>query len=202
MKRTLLALALALVLPTATMAAEDSKPFVVKGVGAAPCSALLQARESEDRSIFIALGGWIDGYVTAVNALTGDTFDVAPWEKTELFMILLETNCEQNPDVQVVGIIGSMVQSLFADRLRAPSEVKQVDLGEGRTVSHYVETLRRVQKALKAKGFYTGGIDGDYGPGTRTAMAAFQKSIELEPTGLPDQLSLLRLLHPGSAPGQ
>jgi hypothetical protein len=207
MKRILYALALlpmafALTLSNAATAADANGQFAIEGVGAAPCSALLQAREGEDRSLFIAIGGWIEGYISAVNALTDDTFDLTPWEKTDLFMALLEGNCEQNPDLQVVVIVRGLVQSLFPERLRKPSEVKQVDLGEGRKVAHYVETLQRIQKALKDRGHYTGTIDGDYGPGTRTAMAAFQKTAELEPTGLPDQLTLLRLLHPGGPGGK
>ncbi|MBT5414259.1 MAG: peptidoglycan-binding protein [Rhodospirillaceae bacterium] len=132
--------------------------------------------------------------------MNGDTFDVTPWEKTDLFLALIEGNCQQNPEIQIVAIVHGLVQSLLPNRLKAPSEVKQVDLGEGRKVTHYVETLRRIQKALKDQGHYSGGIDGDYGPGTRAAMAAFQTKAGLDPTGLPDQLTLLRLLHP-SGPG-
>jgi hypothetical protein len=207
MKRILFALALvpmvfAMAPPNSAFAADAKGQFAIDGIGAAPCSALLKAREGDNRSLFLAVGGWIGGYITAVNALTDDTFDLTPWEKTDLFMALLESNCEQNPDLQVVVIVRGLVQSLFAERLRSSTESKQIDLGEGRKVAHYVDTLRRIQKALKDQGHYTGTIDGDYGPGTRTAMAAFQKSAELEPTGLPDQLTLLRLLHPGGPGGK
>ncbi|MDA0702330.1 MAG: peptidoglycan-binding domain-containing protein [Proteobacteria bacterium] len=198
----MLALAFALVLPHLAHAADPTKPFVVKGIGAAPCSAFNKADEAKDTAFFGELGGWIDGYITAANALSENTVAVTPWEKTELFILLLQSNCAQNPDLQVISIVGAIVQSWFPDRLREPNESKQVDLGEGRKVTHFVETLRRIQNALKKQGFYNGGIDGDYGPGTRTAMAAFQKSIDLEPTGLPDQLSLLRLLHPSSPPAK
>lgn len=189
-------------LPGAAMAADSKGRSAIDGIGAAPCSALIEAQKAEDASFFISLGGWIDGYISAVNTMNADTFDLTPWEKTELFLMLIEGNCQQNPDLQIVAIVHGLVQSLLPDRLTAPSENKQIDLGEGRKVTHYVETLRRIQKALKERGHYTGAIDGDYGPGTRSAMAAFQKSAELEPTGLPDQLTLLRLLHPGGPGGQ
>lgn len=45
------------------------------------------------------------------------------------------------------------------------------------------EDKRLLQVALKWFGHYQGAIDGAYGPGTRNAMAAWQESLGLEPTG-------------------
>ena len=47
---------------------------------------------------------------------------------------------------------------------------------------------RDIQRDLRALGHYAGGIDGDFGPGTRRAIEAYQKVAGLEPTGylLPD----------------
>ena len=41
-----------------------------------------------------------------------------------------------------------------------------------------------LQTALQWKGFYAAAIDGDFGPGTRTAMASYQAATGLEPTGV------------------
>ena len=41
-----------------------------------------------------------------------------------------------------------------------------------------------VQRALKVLGFYTSGIDGAYGPGTRRAMATWQAAFGHEATGI------------------
>ncbi len=41
-----------------------------------------------------------------------------------------------------------------------------------------------LQVALQWFGHYQGAIDGDYGPGTRNAMSAWQESLGLEPTGV------------------
>lgn len=40
-----------------------------------------------------------------------------------------------------------------------------------------VSDVKSVQEALKILGFYTMGVDGDYGPGTRAAVSAFKISI-------------------------
>jgi S1-C subfamily serine protease len=41
-----------------------------------------------------------------------------------------------------------------------------------------------LQTALQWFGFYAGGIDGAYGPGTRNSMAAWQEANAVEPTGV------------------
>lgn len=46
------------------------------------------------------------------------------------------------------------------------------------------EEKKELQTALSWFGFYQGGIDGAFGPGTRNAMAAWQTAFGLEPTGV------------------
>lgn len=46
------------------------------------------------------------------------------------------------------------------------------------------EERRDLQTALQWFGFYAGGIDGAFGPGTRNSMAAWQEAQGLEPTGI------------------
>ena len=43
-----------------------------------------------------------------------------------------------------------------------------------------------LQGALKELGFYTSSVDGQYGPGTRSAVLAFQKANGLAQTGIAD----------------
>ena len=45
-------------------------------------------------------------------------------------------------------------------------------------------TIKRIQMELKYRGFYTGSIDGSFGPGTETAVKAFQKSVGLSQDGV------------------
>lgn len=46
------------------------------------------------------------------------------------------------------------------------------------------EDRKELQTALQWFGFYSGGIDGAFGPGTRNSMAAWQEVEGLEPTGI------------------
>ena len=43
--------------------------------------------------------------------------------------------------------------------------------------------VRGVQQRLKAQGYYNGAVDGRWGPRTEQALARFQRSRSLEPTG-------------------
>ena len=50
-----------------------------------------------------------------------------------------------------------------------------------------------MQLALRKKGYYSGPIDGDIGPGTRGAIRAYQRDHEMRVTG-EISTSLLRRL--------
>jgi len=43
--------------------------------------------------------------------------------------------------------------------------------------------VKRIQKALTEKGFDAGGVDGDFGPLTQTAVFNFQLVNDLTPDG-------------------
>ncbi len=199
MRRFAIAMLAAFMLPVTAIAADSEGRFAVEGVGRATCVDYLKAA-SEKNPVYYSIGGWIEGYLTAVNAQTPETYDITPWQQTDLFAALLESHCQGNPEINIIVIIRGMVDSLMADRLLEPSPVKAVDIG-GREVYFYDLVLRRIQQALKDKGHYQGGIDGDYGPGTKAAMTSFQQSMGLEATGLPDQVTLFELLSAG-APAQ
>ena len=56
--------------------------------------------------------------------------------------------------------------------------------GMYRTPSGFEIPSVNVQKALKKAGYYNGAIDGKVGPGTRDAIAAFQKDNGLKADGV------------------
>lgn len=55
------------------------------------------------------------------------------------------------------------------------------------------EAVKKVQKRLKALGYYNGTIDGDYGNGTKTAVKAFQKRNGLKESGEVNSATLKKL---------
>ncbi|NBC31362.1 MAG: hypothetical protein GVY13_01675 [Alphaproteobacteria bacterium] len=55
------------------------------------------------------------------------------------------------------------------------------------------DEIRRAQRALAARGFYGGLIDGQWGPMSRRALIEYQRDQGLEPTGILDSTTWSRL---------
>ncbi len=55
------------------------------------------------------------------------------------------------------------------------------------------EDVVAMQKLLKAKGYFSGTVDGDYGEKTKAAIRAFQKDNEMKATGLADKATIRKL---------
>jgi len=174
-------------------AADTEKRFAVKGPGVAKCSAFIEAYEARSNDAYL-FAGWIAGYVTALNQQVDGTFDFAPWQSTEVLMLLMRDLCGRNTEGQVYQEATKMVQILGRDRLTALSEIVEMEQN-GKKAALPKEVLRKVQEQLKAKGLYSGGVDGAYGGGTRKAIEAFQTEQKIPVTGLPDQQTLLRLMY-------
>ncbi len=62
-------------------------------------------------------------------------------------------------------------------------------------VDQFIETVRRVQRGLKAFGYYQGDDDGSVGPETRSALSRLQTDYGLKVTGTitPEVLSALNI---------
>ncbi len=57
------------------------------------------------------------------------------------------------------------------------------------------DSVRAMQRALKSKGYYTGTVDGKFGPKTRSAVYRYQKAIGLIADGRPGNKTLSALYH-------
>ncbi len=184
--------ALAGVAPTPAPAADSEGRFAGHGWAAGRCDALVSAVESEesvDRPLFV---GWIAGYLTGANIYKQDTFDIAPLAPPEIVANIVLQQCDRNPDAAVVEVMVAVAEELSKQRLRSGRPV--LDLShEGRTVRVHQEIFRRTQGALKELGFYDGAIDGAYGPQSRRALTRFQEARGLDPSGLPDERTLVEL---------
>ena len=58
--------------------------------------------------------------------------------------------------------------------------------------------VKKVQQRLKKLGYYTGGVDGDYGNGTKTAVRNFQKRNGLKANGTVNKTTLAKLNSSGA----
>jgi metacaspase-1 len=71
---------------------------------------------------------------------------------------------------------------------------------------HSGEDVRQLQELLRSAGFEPGDSDGNFGPMTRSAVVAFQRSVSLEPDGAVGPLTLAALVraaaHEGAPEGK
>jgi peptidoglycan hydrolase-like protein with peptidoglycan-binding domain len=74
-------------------------------------------------------------------------------------------------------------------------DARRFPAGEGAAAALDRNVVRAVQRRLQRDGFYRGGVDGEWGPGTQAALERFQKARGIEPQGqlTPPTISALGL---------
>lgn len=179
---------------TQTLAATATGSFAIKGVGLMTCE---QYKQSVDNlQVKYAVAGWVDGYVTALNQLTTNTFDYAPWESNELLALIIQRHCTANPNNRVAGVVVSITRQLQRDRLEYESSLIPI-YGDDGGLLIYEAVLLRAQQALAVNKLYLGEVGSGFNDETREALRQFQQANELPVTGLPDPATLWRLLRAG-----
>jgi hypothetical protein len=176
---------------TPTFAADSDGNFAMKGAGFLPCQTFVDAREKKS-DIYYLIGGWIDGYVSAHNRYSDDTYDALSFESLELLLLIIQTHCQSNPSDRLYSVLNSILIKINPDRVVAQSERVEITEGERKTVL-YRETIGRMQAKLADLGLYKDHIDNRFTDATRSALIAFQSDNDLESTGFPDQTTLWRL---------
>jgi hypothetical protein len=184
-------LLLALAWQPASAADADGR-FMVKGAGTATCERFLTARQKKDAE-YVSLAGWLDGYLTFMNQSEDRTFDVAPWQGTELLLSAVAVECRRNPEASFHGAAYRVATSLRPGRLQAKSPPVTATV-DGKSMVLYAEVVTRIQQRLKLRGLFAPEPGGSYDAATAAALRAFQRDQQLPETGLPDQLTLAKLL--------
>ncbi|WP_201742297.1 peptidoglycan-binding domain-containing protein [Mangrovicoccus ximenensis] len=190
MTRMIPGLAAALLLPLAAAAASQDGKFKADGAGTAPCSDFTAALEAGDRVKVAGFAAWTEGFLTAVNALQADTYDITPWQTTPVLMEKLRRFCLGHPGTQMIEATGQLAAVLAPYRQVAESPMVQAR-NSGRAVMLPAVILERVRQVLeeeRGSGLSTAG--GDFDAAFSAALAGFQKARGLAETGLPDQLTL------------
>ncbi|GMR22524.1 MAG: hypothetical protein BMS9Abin37_0880 [Acidobacteriota bacterium] len=174
-------------------AADKDGLFSIRGAGLLTCQTFVQEREAASDA-YVMIGGWLDGYVTALNELSLETFDVVPYESTELLTILINRHCKDNPTDLLFAVTNNLLARLFDDRLKisSPHVDIRVELDQTRL---YTDTIVRIQASLATKGLLDDEATGQWSIATQNALAEYQKSIGMNSsTGFPDQATLWSLL--------
>ncbi len=188
---SLIAAALMATAPLGAHAADENGSFAVKGAGRLSCEQYLKIREEKNRDYYVT-GGWIEGYISGVNAFQEKTYDATPWQTTELVLGLLARACEQNKEQRLTNLINQYLREVVNVRARTKSKLVSVK-SDGKGLLIYTEVLSMVQKRLEALGYEPGVNDGTPDARTLTALRKYQAKKGLEETSLPDQLTLLNL---------
>ncbi|MBC7139548.1 MAG: peptidoglycan-binding protein [Defluviimonas sp.] len=170
-------------------AADTAGRYAVDGIGSQPCRAFTQAADDGAEPLIAAYGGWLGGFITAYNIHTPQTFDVTPWQTTELLLAKLDKHCRTFPDRPFVEAAGALIATLQDARLTEASELVSIRAG-GRGVYLPRAELGRIAAALAASGFPVATAAGEFDPAFSDALMAFQAARGLEKTGLPDQNTL------------
>lgn len=192
MKILFLFIIISLSIPIANAADENGK-FAVRNAGMVSCKVFNDESEKQKKSkTYTMYIGWIDGYISAANQFTNNTFDLVPWGNTPFYALLIAKHCKKYPKEPFYVAVNKFVGSQVKTRLTKESVF--VKLRNGKNETHiYKDVLKVVQQILKDENFYRGAIDGEYGPGTKAAFEKFQKANKLAISGLPDQLTLYML---------
>lgn len=187
MKRATLVILATLAFGAPATAADSTGDYRIKGLGLQSCADFLNSRNSQDKGLYILVRSWVNGYLTAFNTLQPRTYDVAGNASIGGISGWMEQFCEANPGVRLEAAVTNLVAALAPNRL--------AEKPKGPAVAVDQPTMSRVQQALKDQGLYEGTVDGVFGPGTQSAIAAFQRTQGLPITGQPDQNTLARLLN-------
>jgi hypothetical protein len=187
--RALVCLLLALPGVSLLQAADTDGNYAVKGAGIATCAAFNDAREAGGREYYM-FAGWMEGFLTAGNLYEEETFDIAPWQNTEVLAAALDSLCKRNPQQKFHLAAAGLMREFFPARLRQQS-LPVVVGGEEDGVVVYQEVLDRVASRLRELDYLGEGMAA--GDATATALARYQEAMDIPVTRLPDQLTLLYL---------
>ena len=196
-RAVLLGVSLILGLAQAAQAADGKDRFQAHGIGRLTCKRVIDACNSKKEDCQLVVPTWFEGYLTGFNALYADTYDILPWQPAGLIADFTLKVCAQNPEAPMLEVANSLIRDLLIpNRIKAQTERTKVGDGPD-AMALYRDTVRSMQQRLVDLGFLKGGVDGAFGPGTSSAVQAFQKSAGLQATGTPDVRTLVALYYGG-----
>lgn len=186
-KRFLCTLAFGLGAATLAPAADKSGVFAQEGPGRLSCEDAFALDPNGQNTRIVA--AWLTGFLTAHNALLPDTFDLTPWQGPDTLMALLNQYCSAHPKRSVTDGTLHLVQYLKQGQL--DEAAKMVVLGtEGARIALYDVVVADARHRLNNAGFPSGPTLDNLSD----AVAAYQKSLGLQVTGVLDQATLRHLL--------
>lgn len=175
-----------------SFAADKSGKFAVKGAGRMECSAYLKAKEQKSTD-YLLYAGWVEGFLSSYNQFQKNTYDITPWQTTELLMVLIDEQCKKTPSAKILSVTSGMANALHPIRLKEEDKIVKLTLN-GQDTYFYSEIIKQVKQRLKIAKLYDGDTKSDqFGPKEIEAITAFQKATGLTVTRTLDQSTLSAL---------
>ena len=167
-------------------AAAATEPYSVEGPGRTPCADHAASTDARARD---RVGSWLTGYLTAHQRLMPDTFDLTPWQTPSILLGLLDQYCAANGTATVEDGARELVAYLAPRAMSEPA--RAVAVGEADAfVLVYEPVLHDIRARLSDRGHPPGASARSLAE----ALRAYQKTMGLNPTGLPDQATLVLLM--------
>ena len=199
MRKTGLIMACVCFFATSAASAGDREGrFALKGAGAGSCADYIRVARNEDPQLRQYVG-WANGYFSRLNQTDVDTFDILPWQSSQLLYLLLADYCSKNPGTNFGAAVYALSKTLRAQRLTEKSAMSEYS-AEDTKVTLYREVMRRVQQRLNAVSQVGLAVNGDLDAETIEALKKFQAISGLEPNGVPEEPTLLQLFYPADSP--
>ena len=139
-----------LCLPIA-QAADSQGNFAVKGVANVSCKdyAASAAQGGPELSQYL---GHVNGYVSAYNALSVNTFDVLSWQSVDTILLLLLSRCDKHPEVKFGAMLTTLLGYLHEHRVQAVAS--RVALGpKENSLYLYEPVFKELTQRLQAAGY-------------------------------------------------
>lgn len=187
-----LLIAVLLIAPLPSHAADNGGNFRIKGFGAESCQKYTAERSDNSVTYYLSRS-WLNGYLTAHNRLSAGVYDAVGDIAIETLAAWLASYCRANPERNFVTATAVLTAALRPLQLKQEPQIIEATV-QDRSIRLAQKTMRNVQQALKNRGFYVGAVDGLFGPKTQAALKTFQRKTGIAVTGLPDQPTLIKLL--------
>jgi Putative peptidoglycan binding domain len=181
------------ILPAPTWGADAKGDFALHGIGAQTCEAVGKQMEIASANPRPLLTSWLLGYLSAMNRLQPDTYDVSPVQAPEVLTDMVLGICKGNGAALVEAVASAVFQQLSRARLKHDSPLLEVRAGDLATTLRR-ETLIAVQAALVKSKLMSSASSGEFDEPTKAALLGFQKAQQLRETSLPDPATIVRLL--------
>ncbi|MCP3848642.1 MAG: peptidoglycan-binding protein [Gammaproteobacteria bacterium] len=187
-----LILLITFLLSNTAIASDSEGRFAIRNAGMSTCQNFVETKKNSPEKMGLYFG-WIDGYISAANQYTTETYDLVPWGNTLFLATLIENHCKNNPNERFYVSVNKLAASMMHKRLKEQSKLIETNY-KGNKTYIYKRILKDIQTKLIELGLYMDKADGNYGPNTRKAIINFQNQNGLAQTGLPDQLTIYKVL--------